>query len=386
MKYFLFFIPIFLFGYQEVDPFEIVNDIRYDLDMTYLKEDLNLDASSKNHAKYVVKNHHISHIEDSNKKYFTGKTPGDRALYEGYPNKYVLENFSYSSIDDGGIKSVKSLMSAIYHRFGFLSFDTDVMGFGHYKGAYVYNLGNSYMKNLCRKPDFNYGIAICENGNADYYKYEKARYRVMRKNPKYIIYPRDEQADIPVAFFEEIPDPLPDYHISGYPISISFNEGFYTKGIKIKNFKLYDNSANEIQLIKHKDGDVVFNYRNDPNKHLTKYQFAIFPKHRLSYNSQYHVHLEYVYNNILHRKDWSFNTEKISNLKIVYDKNRIKLKKDEINYLFFDDMIKSFSYQCSSKVEFKFIDQNLIQLKNEYNHQNIRCTIQVGRTIDLIFQ
>ena len=86
-----------------------------------------------------------------------------------------------------------------------------------------------------------------------------------------MVYPYDGQEDVVPVFYEELPDPLPNHSVSGFPISISFNEIEF-KSIKIVNFQLFDINGKEIR------DTVFYNHNTDPNRKLKKYEFGVLPE------------------------------------------------------------------------------------------------------------
>jgi hypothetical protein len=65
------------------------------------------------------------------------------------------------------------------------------------------------------------------------------------KDAPVVVYPADGQADVPLRFFPEIPDPLPDSadKKAGYPVTAMFSEGALVKDAKAS---LKDAAGNEV--------------------------------------------------------------------------------------------------------------------------------------------
>lgn len=384
---------------REANPFKIVNNIRYSLNMNTLRPNQYLEKSAKNHARYLKINNIIAHVEDSSRRGFTGERSADRAKAAGYKTKFVSENLSAGSGEHTGIKSVEGLMSAIYHRFGFLAFDINEMGYGKEGGIHVYNMGNSKINKLCKRPKKasvrEPSIKICNSETPiSYNKYKKVRFSLMRSNPKMVIFPKDEQKNIPPAFYEEAPDPLPGYSVSGYPISISFNESYFPSQIQMREFYIRDVRHQKVKLIKHRDGNTIFSKKTDPNGHLSGLEFAIFPEKRLDYNAIYYVRVKYIYRGSVRRKQWSFKTKRIKNLKIIKNEKNIRLRLNRTNNIYFTPKSKtdrgasSFSYRCSSdKIKFERLDMHTLRITNKYQKKLIKCTFKVERkTYSLILK
>jgi len=205
---------------------DYLNSLRSFAGMIPFQREMHLENAANNHASYLINNNIFSHYESQNDTGFTGKTPSDRAQFSGYANAMVGENIS--SANENIAQSIDTLFSAIYHRFGFLNFDYDEVGIG-FAQSDAYGYGNVY--------DYNMGIstysALAEN---------------KLQNPDFVIWPVDGMDNIPPAFYKELPDPMPECSVSGYPISISFNPS-KSKAIMIDSFKLYDKNNQEISSL-----------------------------------------------------------------------------------------------------------------------------------------
>jgi len=141
------------------DAFNQVNAVRKAAKMTSLSYSPALSRSAQNHANYLAKNVGSNfngvdlHSESKAYSEYTGENAVTRAQKSGYPHKNVKENISVGSVNIAD--SVSGLMSGIYHRFTFLDFLIDNIGYGTradkkgYK-SYVYNMGRKDMEQLCK--------------------------------------------------------------------------------------------------------------------------------------------------------------------------------------------------------------------------------------------
>ncbi|BBG65207.1 putative periplasmic protein [Hydrogenimonas sp.] len=275
----------------------------------------NLEKSAASHAAYLAKNRANGHNQSPSFPGFSGETPSDRAVGAGYPSRVVRENLSSGNIDFKD--SVDGLFAAIYHRFGFLDSTMDEIGIAYAEDSsgrriYVYDMGSYGVAGLCREDErFSRGkylIGVCaeREKRISAARFEKVLDINRRQSPKIILWPYDGQEDVPPAFFEEIPDPLPEYSVSGYPISIIFN-GYYFKRVKVVSFRLYSSSGSEeipVRLM-----DAV----SDPNLLLKKNQFAVFPLKRLEYGTGYTATVHYIADGKAGTKEWSFKTRSFDN-------------------------------------------------------------------------
>jgi len=292
--------------------YDYLNHIRKSSGMIPLRGNRTLEKSAKNHAQYLTQNV-LDHNQQQDKKSFTGITPADRAIYSGYHSKGVTENFSSGQIDS--IASIDGLMSAIYHRFGFLDFIQNEVGIGiidHKDGIrFVYNLGNRQLNELCQKkrfqPSKSYYSSICSGKKKTPANlFERAEEQTALANPDFVIWPPHEAKEISPVFYDEIPDPLPDLLVSGYPVSIQFNPLKY-KRVRLIQFKLFTKEDQERALPSR-----LVTSKNDPNHKFTKFQFSLFPLKRLDWNTTYVAKVIFLINGEKTAKIWNFSTKNFS--------------------------------------------------------------------------
>lgn len=276
-----------------------INDLRRQCGMPELISNDLLSQAASNHSNYLWDNQETGHYETEGNTGFTGVEPADRTEHVGYPSTWVFENVmnyleGYAKPD--WRKGVDNLMSAIYHRFVFLSFYVDEIGWGFShdsSGVATYNLGLSAIREACNgsgydgSSSFTYDRCIDQTaiGTA---QLEQMFNSIEEESWNEIIWPPRNGIDIPPVFYEEAPDPLPNHSMSGYPISICFRPAYHGE-VTVREFKLYDIEIREeeVELIR------SMNAGDDPHSHFKDYQFAIFPKYRLKWNSPYRVFIEY---------------------------------------------------------------------------------------------
>ena len=358
-------------------PFEMMeartqlNRIREAMKMNILMQNENLNSAAQAHADYLVANNESSHNEIKGYKNFTGVEPFERVFHAGYNASHVSENLSTQH--HNAKSSIDGLFSAIYHRFGFLSQSIDEIGVGvtqneqdSDKSAFVYVMGNSELNRLCSGKSFNgvgkYVYRVCENSEHRIAEknFSKAVNYNKKMNPEIIIYPYDGQEGVPPAFYAEVPDPLPDHEVSGFPISIQFNDYFF-KDVQLYSFKLFK-----------KEGEEVINVRlmdksSDPHQKFTAKQYALFPLERLEYNTGYSVEVEYMSKNRTEKLTWTFRTQvPTEKLHIITEKEEsIEIGSGESHIIYFKpldahDIVKN--VQFPTTVDIQFIDNNTFKL------------------------
>lgn len=316
MRFCAVVVMLLMMTHVQAEPLSYLNNIRSQAGLAPLTLNPALTKSAKNHTVYLYKHGFSAHYQDKRKAYFTGYAPVDRATYVGYPSLLVLENVSdgQESYKD----SIDGLMSAIYHRFGFLNFKIDEIGFARQANYYVYNMGYSKLRQLCEMNhkinDSYYQPCADKSKKVPQQAFDTVNQLLLSKLQPVVVYPVPSQTKVQTVFYEEIPDPLPDRSISGYPISVQFNEQL-VKGIKLQSFKLYKNCQTEVLKTRLLDKNA------DPNQVFTAHEFALFPLDRLEFGTLYCVEFKFLQNDRPRTLSWSFETEDLDNL--------IDVKKDE---------------------------------------------------------
>ena len=402
----ILFIISNIFASSKTDGLKYLNSLRQEAGLSPLQFNRILQNAAQNHANYIgdiykkyKKN--LMHDEDNENypsNYYTGDKSQDRGAYLGYRSLFYSENLSagHKTI----FASIDALMSAIYHRFGFLKNNIDEIGIGvntanvKYK-IYNYDMGNSLLNELCKGYNFEgkggYVYKVCKDKDlrVEKWLYNSTKNYLSENSPKFVIWPPKNSQNIPPVFFEEHPDPLPLSSVSGYPISIEFNKYYFEdKDIVIKNFKLFDEDGNQITNTK------LMDYSNDPNKKHKRYQFTLFPMKRLKWNHIYKVEINYFIDEKLKSLKWKFLTKSIDYpyYKIVNKKTTIKIKPNTYYALYIvpknnNDIIKSWRYSKKklSKLIIKHIDKNTL-LINFSAKIGEKCTLRLSKSAKIILQ
>lgn len=129
-----------------------------------------------------------------------------------------------------------------------------------------------------------------------------------QRNPDVVMWPPDQAANIPPAFFEEDPDPLPDRSVSGYPISIQFNPAS-TAQVESASFRLLKWSGNGQEFSWKAVADTrVLDQDTDPQEQLDGLQFVLFPLQRLDWAGRYRAEFEAWVDGEYRQYAWDFAT------------------------------------------------------------------------------
>ena len=292
------------------ETYTYLNELRGRADLVDYGYNAELAQAAQNHADYLAQNNTTGHYESAGGNGYTGYAPSDRTAYAGYRSLSVTENVSYG--EDDGYESVDDLMSAIYHRFGFLDFARDEVGSGvgtYASGSksYVYNMGTAALNTLCSGSSYSgYGSYYYSVCNPDIHvqvsAYDGALDQVRAGNPELVFWPVEDGTDIPPVFYEESPDPLPDYSVSGYPVSIQFNP-YYVGSAGLTDLRLYrDADGTEVTPTR------LLDQYTDPNGRLDGYEYVLFPLERLDWNTAYRVEASYVVDGAPVTRSWRFTT------------------------------------------------------------------------------
>ncbi len=273
----------------------------------------NLHTAAENHANYLFLNNSTGHGESPGLQGFTGNAPWDRTVAAGFQSTgSVTEGVSFG--DKTPKEAIDGLMSAIYHRFGILRFDANSVGIGFKVKAdksgiagFTHNPANSLLHDLCNSHTFSTGayyFKVCadETKKIEVGAYDGANDAIKAQNPKFVIWPPNNGTDVWTSFCCETPDPMPGFTETGYPVSVQFNDYFYTTAPVINSFELFDASGAKVTATR------LISKATDVNKKFDEFQFALFPLELLTPNSRYTTTAKFIINGSEEVISWSFMT------------------------------------------------------------------------------
>ena len=367
-----------------------LNTIREKSGLIALKSNKALQNAAASHAHYLIQHQRNGHYQTQGNYGYTGNTPSERVVKAGYPSTFVMENVSINTVDQK--KSIDNLFSAIYHRFVFLDFDIDEIGSGvsstkkkrKIKHAYVYNMGASGLAELCGRsftltPGVYYMTEVCKESTkmVPQSLFEETKDKVRRKNREIIVYPYAEQTDIWPAFYNESPDPLPGYKVSGFPLSVQFNPAYYTD-VKLKSFRLYDEKGKEIKESR------ILHYNSDPNHRLNKLEFVLMPLRRLEFNTRYSAVFEAVADGTKVKKQWRFRTAKPEEkiYRVSGNRTTLAVKAGSTALLYMVPSSRNdilYSYRSKGGITASFLDQNTLKVTFPKRRSSGRVSLDFGK-------
>lgn len=362
---------------EEQDALAYLNELRVGAGLIPFQSNSQLNTAAKNHANYLTDHLTFGHREKVEHDDFTGEFASSRVTYVGYATPQVIENVSTHNLNHK--ESLNGLFAAIYHRLAFLDFRADAIGIGISQNpnrktqtAFVYDMSSNALESLYKKTK-----------NITSQNLNEALDSNKRRNKSVVIYPFDNQTEVPPAFFDELPDPLPEHRVSGFPISIFFNS-FYHKEAKLLKFELYD--EHDVQV----KNTLIFDHQTDPNRRLEKLDFVLFPLERLKWDSQYHVKFSAMIDKKHVNKEWHFRTQKFTMpLHTVTDKDELFIMKASTSHIFYFppsskvDLLHNIAYP--SNIDIAFVDKNTIKL-TALEPRNKKQVIHIGRhqlTLDI---
>ena len=305
-----------LFG-EQVDGYAYLNQVRQQAGMTPFTYNKQLAIAAQNHANYLHIHRRGGHGQRPGDRGYTGSTHPERVVRAGYLSRLTAENVSYHTGNKDVKESIDGLMTAIYHRFGFLTFKYDEVGIGSTQtsefSTHVYNFGNSLKNEICLQRSYNqrgsyvYSVCADERFRVAPYQMEQAEHAVRTQNVDVVVWPPHQGVDVMPGFYEEDPDPLPDYDVSGNPVSIQFNPAAFPAGLPVvTRFQIFRDSddqplATALQL----------NASTDTNRKIKASEHALFPEHRLDWGTRYRVEVGYRDATGEESLDWEFTTRSL---------------------------------------------------------------------------
>ena len=357
---------------------EYLNALRQAAGLEAFSFNKQLRDSAYNHAVYLYNTQSTSHFQ-SNKtsSSFTGYDVAERSLYVGYPHSAVGENIS------GGQQnfrdSIDGLMSAIYHRFGFLDPEFDEIGLAkiarqpnQHNNKFVYVMGNRGFTQACQGPEEeiaagSYFTTMCRDSEKKIPVATRdfIQQQLLDAAPDVVMWPYNQAVVSPI-FLEEDPDPLPLQSISGYPVSLWFHPQRF-RNLRLISFELINSQTNtRVPNIHILDKDT------DPNNKFTPQQFAFFPLYRLDWGANYLVNTSFESDTGIHYYAWQFATTSLDQpvVEVEQSDSHVYLQASKGAFIYLPQQQKGLSYTSlqsripqSLEAEVSLYDPNTLELQ-----------------------
>lgn len=244
-----------------VDMLALTNQYRSAIGSPTVPSDPRLVQAAQNHANYNSANGILGHYETAGNPYYTGYSPRDRLIAQGWTTSFVSE------VATGGseLGGVRQLWDAPYHRLGLMHPNATTIGWGHSElNGRQNNVGDIV---------YNFGIRPVE----------------------FVRSPADMQTNIPTSWSgQESPSPVPAGSSGpyGYPIMVVYSAG---QNVQFRAAELY--AANGIRLP----------FYLAPQQFEYDYQ-VIIPQRPLAVNTSYHVRFDITVAGQWLTNEWDFST------------------------------------------------------------------------------
>jgi hypothetical protein len=273
-----------------------------------------------------------------------------------------------------------------------LNLDKDEIGIGSatsgkkrkINSAYVYDMGSSSIATLCKRSfSMTHGVYyvknICKQNNKmiPQLLLEETKEAIQRKNKDIILYPYEGQREIWPAFYNESPDPLPEYRVSGFPVSVQFNPAFYSN-VELLSFRLFDENAKEITETK------ILQKKSDRNHLFTAHQFALMPLKRLEFNTLYTAYFEVVADGKKVQKRWAFRTTKPDKklYRITQNKSTLNVEAGSTVVVYMVPNSKKdiiHSYRTKGGIKVSLLDQNTLEVTFPKRVSSGKADLAIGK-------
>jgi hypothetical protein len=242
----------------------LLNHYRQIAGLTTVKLDRQLSAGCMEHANYMIQNQGTDAMAGLNPHTQRSSLSGASAAGAACAKAADL----FVGVSDLGV-AIDEWMAGMYHRRPMLDPQLERIGIGY-----------------ARLPDGMLAAAL---------RFENAT----RRGGKWpVAYPVDKQADIPLDYGAEIPNPIPNHGTGGYPITLQFPPFDKVTAVAAK---LTDAEGNPVKF-----------FLSDPEHPATAFgQFGVIcliPKQSLQAQHAYSVRIDATWKGKPGTWTWSFST------------------------------------------------------------------------------
>lgn len=261
-----------------------------------------LKKAAQKHAQYLTKDPDGHDERNRSNPHFSGSTPQERATAAGYAAP-IAENLTIANFARSGRRSVDGLMTALYHRLSLLTPEHDEAGTAWARGkynAFVVKQGSSHDRELCQNMPPLDGKRYVLTTQCGGKEVKIGVNEPPHQHAEAVKFPIGANIE-PSYDGKEQPNPMPNHGKTGNPISIALHGK--ADDVAMVSFKLFapDGEIRQTQIL---------TAQNDPNKLLSKTEFALFPIEVLEFDKTYRVEFVYRENGQNHTETWQFKTRK----------------------------------------------------------------------------
>ena len=239
----------------------LTNQFRYAIGAPTVPSDPRLVQAAQNHANYNSANGILGHYETAGRPYYTGYSPRDRLIAQGWTTSFVSE------VATGGseLGGVRQLWDAPYHRLGMMHPNATTIGWGHSElNGRLNNVGDIV---------YNFGIRPVE----------------------FVRSPAHMQTNIPTSWSgQESPSPVPAGTSGpyGYPIMVVYSAG---QNVQFRAAEIVAPNGTRLP------------FYLAPQQFEYDYQ-VIIPQRPLATNTTYHVRFDITVAGQWLTNEWDFST------------------------------------------------------------------------------
>jgi uncharacterized protein YkwD len=239
----------------------LTNQYRNAIGSPTVPSDPRLTQAAQNHANYNSANGILGHYETAGNPYYTGYSPRDRLIAQGWTTSFVSE------VATGGseLGGVRQLWDAPYHRLGMMHPNATTIGWGHSElNGRQNNVGDIV---------YNFGIRPVE----------------------FVRSPANLQTNIPTSWSgQESPSPVPAGSSGpyGYPIMVVYSAG---QNVQFRAAEIVTPNGTRLP------------FYVAPQQFEYDYQ-VIIPQRPLSTNTTYHVRFDITVAGRWLTNEWDFST------------------------------------------------------------------------------
>jgi hypothetical protein len=245
----------------------LLNHYRQLAGLTPVKLDPKISAGCLEHANYMVQNEGTDAMAGLNAHTQRSNLPG--ASDAGAACAKAADLFI--GVSDIGV-AIDGWMAGMYHRRPMLDPQLERIGIGY-----------------ARLPDGMLTAAL---------RFENSRRRDGKNGNWPVAYPADKQADVPLDYGAETPNPIPNHGTGGYPITLQFPPFDKVTGVSAKLTDVM--------------GNPVDSFLSDPEHPATSFgQFGmicLIPKQSLQAQHAYAVRIDATWKGKPGTWTWSFTT------------------------------------------------------------------------------
>jgi Cysteine-rich secretory protein family len=254
----------------------LLNHYRQIAGLTTVKLDPQLSAGCMEHANYMVQNQGTDAMAGLNPHTQQSNLPGASAAGAACAKAADL----FTGVSDLGV-AIDVWMAGMYHRRPMLDPQLERIGVGY-----------------ARLPDGMLTAAL---------RFENA---TRRGGAWPVAYPADKQADVPLEYSAESPNPIPNHATGGYPITLQFPP--FDKVTRV-SAKLTDAHGNPVEF-----------FLSDPQHPATSFgQFGVIcliPKQSLQAEHAYSVRIDATWKGKPGSWTWSFSTVSLRRIEASVDR------------------------------------------------------------------